>query len=124
MSQEKLEAIAEKTFGLVSLETKHSDQEDFHMFATWQLKDALEAAFQAGFQQGSQPGLSEEQAKKIVSLFHMCNMHAALDRVHPNLPDELKKIALKNCPYATFNETRVVFEQYVGSLVKRDDDKE
>ena len=124
MSQEKLEAIAKKTLGLVSLETKHSDQEDFHMFATWQIKDALEAAFHAGFQQGSQPGLSEEQAIKVKNLFHTCNLVAADEQVHPNLPDELKKQVLKDCPYATFNETRVVFEQYVDSLVKRDDDEE
>ncbi len=54
----------------------------------------------------------------------MCNMLAALERVHPNLPDDLKKIALQGCPYATFNETHVVFEQYIDSLVKRDDDEE
>lgn len=123
MSQEKLEAIAKKTLGLVSLEMKHRDQEDFHMHATWEIKDALEAAFQAGFQQGSQPGLSEEQATKVKKLFHFCNMMAILERHHPNLPDELKKEVLKDCPYATFNETRVVFEQYVDSLVKRDDEE-
>ncbi len=60
MSQEKLLAIAKKTLGLVSFEEKHRDQDDFHMFATWQIKDALEATFQAGFQQGSQPGLTEK----------------------------------------------------------------
>ena len=40
--------IAEQHFFLETLETRNSDQLDFHDVAVWAIRSALEAAFEAG----------------------------------------------------------------------------
>lgn len=40
--------IAERHFFLETLETRNSDQLDFHDVAVWAIRSALEAAFEAG----------------------------------------------------------------------------
>ena len=42
--------IAERHFFLETLETRNSDQLDFHDVAVWAIRSALEAAFEAGRQ--------------------------------------------------------------------------
>ncbi|MGH1577698.1 DUF6900 domain-containing protein [Planktotalea sp.] len=43
-----LEEIAAETLDLETLETRNSDDLDFHDMSVWQIKKALEAAFEAG----------------------------------------------------------------------------
>ena len=47
-----LTGIAEKNLGMVTLETRKSDDLDFHDLAVWQIKKALKDAFIAGMQTG------------------------------------------------------------------------
>ena len=44
--------IAERHFFLETLETRNSDQLDFHDVAVWAIRSALEAAFEAGRRAG------------------------------------------------------------------------
>jgi hypothetical protein len=49
MSKKKtVEKIAKEKLGLETLETRWSDELDFHDMSVWQIKDALEAAYEAG----------------------------------------------------------------------------
>jgi hypothetical protein len=49
MSKKKtIEKIAKEKLRLETLETRWSDELDFHDISVWQLKDALEAAYEAG----------------------------------------------------------------------------
>ena len=43
-----LEQIARQHLGLETLETRRSDQLDFHDLAVWSIEAALQAAFEAG----------------------------------------------------------------------------
>lgn len=43
-----LEQIARKHLGLETLQTRRSDQLDFHDLAVWSIEAALQAAFEAG----------------------------------------------------------------------------
>ena len=45
-----LENIAKQHLFVETLETRHSDQMDFHDVAVWNIKATLEAAYQAGQQ--------------------------------------------------------------------------
>jgi len=47
-----LEKIAQNILDLDTLETRRSDELDFHDLAVWQLKAALEAAYKAGAEVG------------------------------------------------------------------------
>jgi hypothetical protein len=49
-----LTTIAQSTLGIETLETRRSDQLDFHEVAVWSLREALEAAYEAGRQAASQ----------------------------------------------------------------------
>jgi hypothetical protein len=49
-----LTQIAQKHLDIETLETRHSDNLDFHDVAVWRIKEALQAAFDAG-KQASQP---------------------------------------------------------------------
>lgn len=40
--------IAQRIFGIDTLQTRKSDSLDFHDCAVWSIKEALEAAFEAG----------------------------------------------------------------------------
>ena len=60
-----LTLIAQKHFGVETLQTRDSDSLDFHDTAVWCLKDALEAAFKAGVELGaSSPEASEAENTK------------------------------------------------------------
>jgi cysteinyl-tRNA synthetase len=49
MSKKKtIEKIAKEKLRLETLQTRWSDELDFHDMSVWQLKDALEAAYEAG----------------------------------------------------------------------------
>lgn len=43
-----LAAIARETLGIQTLETRRSDELDFHDVAVWSIREALERAFDAG----------------------------------------------------------------------------
>jgi hypothetical protein len=45
---EEIERIAKQTLGIETLETRNSDDLDFHEISVWQLKEALEKAYKAG----------------------------------------------------------------------------
>ena len=47
-ARQKLEQIAAAILELETLETRHSDQLDFHDRAVWSIKAALETAYLAG----------------------------------------------------------------------------
>lgn len=47
-ARRKLVEIAIKHFHLETLETRHSDRQDFHDVAVWSIEAALEAAYLAG----------------------------------------------------------------------------
>ena len=47
-----LEQIALKHFFIETLETQHSDRQDFHDVSVWAVKSALEAAYAAGIEAG------------------------------------------------------------------------
>ena len=46
----QLEQIALNHLFIETLETRHSDQRDFHEVSVWAVKSALMAAYQAGLQ--------------------------------------------------------------------------
>ena len=46
--QQTITRIAQAMMGIETLETRLSDDQDFHDLAVWQIKAALEAAYQAG----------------------------------------------------------------------------
>ena len=48
-----LTQIARERIGIETLETRNSDDLDFHQVAVWSLRNALEAAFKAGQQIGA-----------------------------------------------------------------------
>lgn len=43
-----IQRIAQNTLGIETLETRNSDQLDFHDISVWMLRAALEEAFQSG----------------------------------------------------------------------------
>ena len=47
--EEILTKIANDVLNIESLETKNSDDKDFHEVAVWELKEALEKAYALGF---------------------------------------------------------------------------
>lgn len=47
---ETVQEIATNALGLETLETRNSDELDFHDLSVWQIKAALEAAYEAGRQ--------------------------------------------------------------------------
>ena len=47
-AKSKLASIANGSLGIKTLETRHSDQDDFHEVSARGMKDALEGAFKAG----------------------------------------------------------------------------
>ena len=53
--------IVERHFFLETLETRNSDQLDFHDVAVWAIRSALEAAFEAGRRAGRRAGPAETQ---------------------------------------------------------------
>jgi hypothetical protein len=48
-----IDRIAKEVLDLETLQTRRSDQLDFHELAVWQVRQALEVAFQAGVEAGS-----------------------------------------------------------------------
>ena len=46
--------IAAGEVGLQTMQTRNSDEKDFHELAIWQIRDALFAAYRAGFEAGRQ----------------------------------------------------------------------
>ena len=48
-----LTLIAQKHFGVETLQTRNADSLDFHDTAVWCIRDALEAAFKAGAEVGA-----------------------------------------------------------------------
>ncbi len=51
-----IELIASQHFHTSTLETRHSDQDDFHTLPVWSIRDALIAAYRAGYDQGEKKG--------------------------------------------------------------------
>jgi hypothetical protein len=49
-----LEQIAIEELEITTLQSRHSDQEDFHNLAVWEIETIMERAYQAGFQAASQ----------------------------------------------------------------------
>ena len=47
-STQSLERIARAKLGIETLETRRSDELDFHEVAVWSIRAALEAAYEAG----------------------------------------------------------------------------
>ncbi len=47
-STQSLERIARAKLGIEALETRRSDELDFHEVAVWSIRAALEAAYEAG----------------------------------------------------------------------------
>jgi hypothetical protein len=45
-----LERIAREELEITTLESRHSDQEDFHTLAVWEIATVMERAYQAGFE--------------------------------------------------------------------------
>jgi hypothetical protein len=50
--------IAREVLGVETLETRNSDQLDFHEMAVWEIRDALEAAYNEGKKTGIFSGKS------------------------------------------------------------------
>ena len=48
-----IEKIAKRDLGIETLETRHSDNLDFHECAVWQIRKALENAFIVGMIEGA-----------------------------------------------------------------------
>jgi len=48
-----LTPIGQQHLGIDTLETRHSDDLDFHDLAVWSLREALQAAYLAGLAQGA-----------------------------------------------------------------------
>jgi hypothetical protein len=48
-----LEQIAIEELEITTLESRHSDQEDFHNLAVWEIENIMERAYQAGFEAAS-----------------------------------------------------------------------
>jgi len=46
--QSTLERIAREELELTTLESRHSDEEDFHTLAVWEIQAILERAYAAG----------------------------------------------------------------------------
>ena len=53
-NEEMLTKIANEVLNIESLETKNSDNKDFHDVAVWDVKQALEKAFALGIERGFQ----------------------------------------------------------------------
>lgn len=53
-NEEMLTKIANEVLNIKSLETKNSDDKDFHDVAVWDVKQALEKAFALGIERGWQ----------------------------------------------------------------------
>jgi len=49
-----LERIAVEELEITTLESRHSDDEDFHTLAVWEIETVMERAYQAGFEAASQ----------------------------------------------------------------------
>ncbi len=52
--EQLLTQIAQNKLGIETLEPRHSDRQDFHDVAVWNLRAALQAAFEAGRQNAQQ----------------------------------------------------------------------
>jgi hypothetical protein len=48
-----LERIAIEELEITTLESRHSDNEDFHTLAVWEIEIIMERAYQAGFEAAS-----------------------------------------------------------------------
>ena len=48
-----LERIAIEELEITTLESRHSDEEDFHTLAVWEIATVMERAYQAGFEAAS-----------------------------------------------------------------------
>ena len=48
-----LERIAQEELEITTLESRHSDEEDFHTLAVWEIETVMERAYQAGFETAS-----------------------------------------------------------------------
>ena len=48
-----LERIAIEELEITTLESRHSDDEDFHTLAVWEIATIMERAYQAGFEAAS-----------------------------------------------------------------------
>ena len=49
-----LKRIAREELEITTLESRHSDEEDFHTLAVWEIETIMERAYQAGFEAASQ----------------------------------------------------------------------
>jgi len=49
-----LERIAREELEITTLESRHSDEEDFHTLAVWEIATIMERAYRAGFEAASQ----------------------------------------------------------------------
>lgn len=45
-----IERIAREELEITTLESRHSDDEDFHTLAVWEIATVMELAYQAGFE--------------------------------------------------------------------------
>ena len=54
-----LERIAIEELEITTLESRHSDEEDFHTLAVWEITTVMERAYQAGFEAASQARTGE-----------------------------------------------------------------
>lgn len=52
--QQAIDDIACQILKLETLDTRNSDELDFHELAVWQIKEALQAAYKAGNEQTKQ----------------------------------------------------------------------
>ena len=52
--EQRLEQIAIEELEITTLDPRHSDEEDFHTLAVWEIATVMERAYQAGFEAASQ----------------------------------------------------------------------
>lgn len=58
--QQAIDDITSQILKLETLDTRNSDELDFHELAVWQIKEALQAAYKAGNEQSKTKKLNEQ----------------------------------------------------------------
>lgn len=65
--QDTLRDIARRVLGIPTLETVRSDERDFHEFAVWSVRQAVEAAYEAGVEAERRGALARPTGKDAFS---------------------------------------------------------
>lgn len=61
--QQTIDDITSQILKMETLDTRNSDEFDFHELAVWQIKEALQAAYKAGNEQNEAKKLNEQTNK-------------------------------------------------------------